>query len=414
MSQTNEPGNPQNPSNPTPPPPPGQGPIDPRAAFGPPTGAGGRPPNPPPPGLPPGRRPPQGPPPGYVPQPYPPPQPAPQRGGGGSSLLTAVAAGIFIVSLLANVVLVLIVVILAATAASSAAGGAALLQRTVVRDGGGATVAVVPVEGIIDGLAAEIFADALERAAGESNLAALVLSIDSPGGGVTPSDEMYQAVLQFKADHPTTPVIAQLNGLAASGGYYVACAADDVVAQRTTLTGSIGVLLSRYDLTGLGEKIGVADGSIVSTGAPFKTVGDPFTELTDEQADYLRGVIDDSFETFKAVVQKARGPALAKAGTTVDAVANGKIFSSRQALALGLIDQEGYPGDAYALAEARAGVTGATIVRYDRPPTVFEALGVKSPGGGGAAAPAGVGVSVDADLIHGLTTPRLMYLWRGR
>jgi protease-4 len=217
---------------------------------------------------------------------------------------------------------------------------------------------------------------------------------------------MYHHVLQFKQKH-NVPVIAQFDGIAASGGYYVACAADEIVAQRTNLSGSIGVLLQRFDLSELGDKVGIADGSIVSSGSRFKTVGDPFTELTEEQREYLTSVIDDSLETFKTVVVKARQSAFDSADVTVDDVATGKIFSSQQALELGLIDAVGYPTDAYAAAETRAGLAaGATVVRFERTPTFFEALGAAE----GGIAP---GVQVDADLIHDMMTPRLMYLWRG-
>ena len=343
----------------------------------------------------------------------PPPPPQKQGGGGGGGLigwsfLTALATILFGLSLAANVVLLLLVLILGAVAGGGADAAGGVLTRTVV-EGGDDKIAVVPVEGIIEPIMAGQVIAAIEKAAEDDAVVAVVLSIDSPGGGVTPSDEIHHAVERLKAD-TGKPVVALLNSLAASGGYYAACGAQEIIAQPTTLTGSIGVLLSRWDLTGFGEKYGIADGSIVSTGSDFKTAGDFFTELEPDQRAYLVAVIDDSFDSFKRVVLAARKSEMDANEVTIDEVANGKIFSTRQALALGLIDAQGYAKDAHAAAARLAGVTNPTVIRYDRPPTALEALGVD----GGAAGTPAAGLALDAATLDALMTPRLQYLWKGR
>ncbi|MEM8874557.1 MAG: signal peptide peptidase SppA [Planctomycetota bacterium] len=377
------------------------GPIDPRQAFGdvppPPPGNALRPPQPP---MPP--RPPMGPPPFLQ---GPPPK---QRGNIGSAILTSCATVLFAVSLFGNV-LFLGFILLGYFASKSIDPVDLQIIQTTAYEGGRSKIAVIPIEGIITNDKANDVRAFLNRARQDPNVKAIVLSIDSPGGGVTPSDEIYADILQYKADTGDY-VVAHLNGLAASGGYYVACAADEIVAQRTTLTGSIGVLLQRYDLTGLSDKVGIADGSIVSTGAAYKTTGDPFSQLTTDEREYLTSVIDDSFTTFKTVVTAARQPAMNSAGASIDEVANGKIFSSDQAQKLGLIDVQGYRADAYARAEAGAGINNATVIRYDMPVSPFEGLlGVDAPIGGKA----GLNIELGGDLIDELTTPRLLYLWRG-
>ncbi|MEM6560314.1 MAG: signal peptide peptidase SppA, partial [Planctomycetota bacterium] len=323
----------------------------------------------------------------------------------GSAILTGCATVLFAISLIGNVLFAGFIV-LGYFASQSIDPVDLQIIETTVYEGGRSKIAVIPIEGVITGETAADVRAFLNRARDDASIDAIVLSIDSPGGGVTPSDEIYADVLQYKADTGDY-VVAQMNGVAASGGYYVACAADEIIAQRTTLTGSIGVLFQRYDLTGLSDKIGIADGSIVSTGATYKTTGDPFTKLSPDERDYLTSVIDDSFATFKSVVTKARQPALTSAGSTIDDVANGKIFSADQAEKLGLIDAQGYRADAYAAAEIGAGISNATVIRYDMPISPFEGLL-------GVEAPVGVNLDIGAELIDELSTPRLLYLWRGK
>jgi protease-4 len=281
-------------------------------------------------------------------------------------------------------------------------------------------IAVVPITGVIDENTADRFEKTMKRLESDENVKAIVLDVDTPGGGVSASDEIYDRVLKFK-ENKHVPVVVTMGSLAASGGYYISCSADKIVAQRTTITGSIGVLMPRYDLSKLGEKYGVADDSIHSTGATYKTVGSPLKPITPDERQYLTSLIDDAFATFKEVVTKGRGTSLKK---PIDEIANGKAYSASEALQLGLVDQLGYKSDAYDLAAQLAHLNNKYVVKYEPIQSLFEALGASDSkfggGSGGGGSPAagpsgGININIDtARVLQELTTPKLMYLWRGQ
>jgi protease-4 len=211
-----------------------------------------------------------------------------------------------------------------------------------------------------------------------------------------------------------------MGGLATSGGYYVSANADQIFAERTTLTGNIGVLMERFNYTELGRKVGVADATIVSDGADYKTVGSPFQPETPEARAYLTSLANGMFATFKDVVKQGRGPQLAAMKQTLDGVCNGKVYTADEAIKLGLVDQTGYLDDAVAFAAQRAGVKSPTVVRYERPLTFASLLGAKSPVGGAAKAEAvvvefaGAKLAVSREALYELSTPRPLMLWTGR
>lgn len=325
----------------------------------------------------------------------------------GSAILITLGTTLFGLSLLLNFWL------LVAFAAKSNTGSSQFgsTQEIVLRPGDASQrVMILKFSGTILDQSAKQFIDLLETVAKDSTVKAIVIEVDSPGGGVTASDELYSAILRAKKMRGV-PVLVSMSSIAASGGLYMAMAADEVYAQRTTLTGSIGVILSRMDLSGLGEKYGVKDGSIVSDGATFKNAGSMWTPLKMEEEDYLKSVINDSFATFKSVVVAGRGTKLTK---PIDQIAVGKVFSAQQALALGLIDGDNqYLNDVIDKAVAKIGVTGVgvnnpSVVWLKRDPGFFELLS-----GQGGSSKAGLESSLEK-LIHDAKTPRLMYLWDGR
>ncbi len=392
-------------------PPPGQGPVDPRGAFAPPSppqGGFGSPPFPGPmmssyPG--PGMMPPAGPPampppPGYM-MSFPPLPPAPpRRGGAGRAiLLTLLIVGLCL-SLLVNLALM----------AGGAVGGAG--DQATVQDGArDQQIAVIPLRGIIEGNAAVRFDQYADRIEADPNVKALVVEIDSPGGTVTASDEIYERLRRLKANRPM-PVVVTMGSLATSGGYFTACGADYIFAQKTTMTGNIGVLMPRFNFNKLMEKYGVEETTIVSSGATFKNAGSSYGKETPEERRYLQELIDTAFGRFKEVVVQGRG---AKLKANIDDIANGKVYTAKEAAKLGLIDQEGYADDAYRHAASAAGLGKPMVVRYETPPTFMERLMSKSTAGDAASASAGgVTINVDAKLIEQLSTPRLLYLWRGQ
>ena len=187
-----------------------------------------------------------------------------------------------------------------------------------------------------------------------------MVRINSPGGTVTASDIMFRELELFKRQ-TRRPVIAVMMDVAASGGYYIALAADSIVAHPTTVTGSIGVIMLTLNAEGLLQKIGVATNSIKS--GEHKDMGSPFRTLSAEERGIFQGVIDDLYRQFFVKVAERRQIPV----DTARALADGRIYTAQQALAHHLIDQIGYMPDALALARRAAGVEEARVIVYHRP-----------------------------------------------
>ncbi len=200
----------------------------------------------------------------------------------------------------------------------------------------------------------------LDRAREQGDIRALLLRINSPGGSVTASDIIYHELLRFKEEQKI-PVVAELMGVAASGGYYAAMAADEVIAHPTTVTGSIGVLFSGVNFAGLMEKVGIEDQTL--TSGAFKDSGSPLREMTPEERAQLQSVIDDFYLRFRKVVADGRG----LSDMQLDTAADGRVFTALQALDKKLIDRVGYLEDAVKAAEKRAGLPASRVVSYHRP-----------------------------------------------
>jgi protease-4 len=237
----------------------------------------------------------------------------------------------------------------------------------------------------------------LEKAADDERVRAVVLRINSPGGTVTASDVLYHEIKRFKARRKV-PVVASILDVGASGGYYVALAADRIVAHPTTVTGSIGVLMLTVNSSGLLEKIGVSASYIVS--GPRKDMGSPFRGLTPEERVIFQEVIDRLYGRFVALVAEARGIDEGR----VRSFADGRIYTAPEAERLGLVDRIGYLEDAIRLARELAGIPDAKVVTYHRPrqyrATIYS--------GGEAPAPT-AGVADLARLV--VSGPRFLYLW---
>lgn len=193
-------------------------------------------------------------------------------------------------------------------------------------------------------------ANKLAVAQEDPNVKALIVRVDSPGGGVTASDVMYKQLKAFREDKKI-PVYVSMVNLAASGGYYVSMAADKVYAHPTTVTGSIGVIATFPEASGLMNKIGL-DFHAVTTG-PYKDAGAFYREWTPQDRQYYQVIVDDMFERFLAVVREGRP------GMEQDAIrkaADGRVYTAQQALELGLIDGILYLDDV--IAEAKKTVGG--------------------------------------------------------
>jgi len=240
----------------------------------------------------------------------------------------------------------------------------------------------------------------LKRAGDDDRVRALVLRINSPGGGATASDQIYSEIVRFKRERQI-PVITALGDLAASGGYYIACAGDRIVAHPTTVTGSIGVILMNLNLEGLLGKIGVRN-ETYKAGA-HKDLLSPLRGATPEERRIIQAVLDTMHARFISVVRESR-PGLDPA--RVPELTDGRIFDAPQAVAAGLVDEIGDLRRAIALAERAAGIEKARVVMYHRRDDSKENI---YSGGGGLPAQVNL-MPVDLGVLAG-RGPRFMYLW---
>jgi protease IV len=246
------------------------------------------------------------------------------------------------------------------------------------------------------------FREELTRASKDEKVKAVVVRINSPGGTVTASDILYHELREFKMKRKI-PVIASMMDVAASGGYYLAMAADSILVHPSTVTGSIGVIMLTVNARGLLEKVGVEASAI--TSGPRKDMGSPFRVMTAEERGIFQGVIDSFYQRFLAVVQEGR-PNLS--ADQIKKLADGRIYSGDQAKAAGLIDEIGYLDDAIEMAKKKAGLTEARVVTYGRPGEYQNNIYSRVFG----ASPSIAGL-VNFDLLSMVRggTPQFMYLW---
>lgn len=225
-------------------------------------------------------------------------------------------------------------------------------------------IALVKVEGML--ITADSIVDEINNYAQDSSVRAILIRIDSPGGGVVASQEIYNAVLNARKKKK---VVISMGSVAASGGYYIAAAGDLIVANPGTLTGSIGVKMEFANLEKLLEKIGVR-GMVVKAGE-YKDMGSPFREMTDYEKKLLQWVIDDVHSQFIEAVAKGRN----LPDADVKAIADGRIFTGRQALQLKLVDQLGDLEDSILAAAELAGIKGKPrVVKKEKKAPFLEYL----------------------------------------
>lgn len=208
-------------------------------------------------------------------------------------------------------------------------------------------VGVIEVRGVIND--ADKIIDSIRRFAKADHVRAVVLRVESPGGGVTPSQEIYRELTRLREKKP---VIASLGGVAASGGYYIASACSTIVANPGTITGSIGVIMETVNVQGLLEKLGVK-GVVIKAGT-YKDLGSPLRDMSPEERRILGTLLDDVHRQFIAAVATGRHMDEAK----IQPLADGRVYSGEQALRLGLVDQLGNFQDAITLAAEKAGIAG--------------------------------------------------------
>jgi len=227
-------------------------------------------------------------------------------------------------------------------------------------------IAVIPLEGIImSGQSTSLgndlpsdFRQALTQAREDHHIKAVVIAVDSPGGEITASDALYHALREFSK---VKPAVVFMSSIGASGAYYAACGGSVIMCNPTTFTGSIGVIISTLNYRTLFGKIGLE--AVVFKSGKFKDMLSGARELTDEERDYVQGLVMQSYERFLDVVAGARKLAPA---TLRDGVADGRILSGTDAFDAKLVDALGYIEDAYAKARELASAPEAMVVKYRR------------------------------------------------
>ena len=238
---------------------------------------------------------------------------------------------------------------------------------------------------------------ALEQAREDPNVRAIVLEIDSPGGEVTASDVIYNAVVRARAKKP---VVVYMESVAASGGYYVACGGKYLMASDTTITGSIGVIIQTLNYEQLLNKVGLA--SVVFKSGKFKDMLNGARPITPEEREYVQGFVMGTYEKFLGIVAKERDlPADGMRNT----IADGRILSGRDAHDYKLIDGLGQIEDAFLKAKELSNAPNAAVVKYGPPFTIsrfFRALG--------KAAESKIEVTLPKELLPQLESGRAYFL----
>ena len=274
----------------------------------------------------------------------------------------------------------------------------AVLVFTIGRDGGGEfgfgdRIQVVDIEGVL--VDSRSIVEQLKQYEDSPSVPAILLNINSPGGAVAPSQEIYAEIRRLREDKSKV-VVAYMSSVGASGAYYIACAADQIIASPGTIVGSIGVIA---EWVNYGELLDWARLSTVTLkSGEFKDTPSPVRDMTDVEREYYQGLIDDVYSQFIEAVADGRGMEIAQ----VEEFADGRVFTGREASALSMIDGTGNLQDAVDLTVELAGISGTPqlIERPRRPQSLLDALtGDISeilPWSDGAAA----------------STIRIQYLWR--
>src|SRR3989339_1578623 len=289
------------------------------------------------------------------------------------------------------------------------------LKETTIMGKGKDKILIIDISGIISeeekrgiaGISGEPdmvarIKEELKMAAKDKRIKAVILRINSPGGTVTASDMIYHEIEQFKKK-TNNKVIACIMDLGASGGYYVAVSADRIVAHPTTVKGSIGVIMLNLSVEGLLQKIGVKDTSI-KTGE-HKDMGSPLKTMTEEERKIFQGILDNMYERFLSVIAENRKELNQE---KLKPLADGRLYTARQALDYGLIDQIGYLDEDIDLAKNEAGLTTARVIIYHRPGAYKNNIYSQLSNSGFGTINL---LNIDLKTFVRSGTPSFMYLW---
>jgi protease-4 len=251
------------------------------------------------------------------------------------------------------------------------------------------------------------FREALRKAEGDSDIAGVIVRINSPGGTVAASDTIYHEIMSFK-QRKKIPVNAYIMELCASGGYYVASASDRIIASPTAITGSIGVIAMRFNIEGLFSKIGVSEETYKS--GPIKDFWSPFRPSTAEEKKMLQEIIDKLYARFVGVVYANRQKLLTE--PEVKALADGRIFTTGEALEARLIDQEAYLDETIDAMKKALHIEQARVITYIRPKTFKSNIYSQSSAMPLAGSQVINLISINAEGLPLFSGVQFMYLWK--
>ncbi len=248
--------------------------------------------------------------------------------------------------------------------ASIGPSGPTRWEEQIIEGSGLNKIVLIEVSGVI-GAAADPFGDQfsqeslrtqIRQAANDQRVQAVVLRVDSPGGGVVASNELHAELLKLRESGKT--LVVSMGATAASGGYYISTPAERIYANPDTLTGSLGVILSTLNYAGTFEKLGLR--SIVYKSGALKDIGSPTREATPEEVAVLQAIVDEAYAGFVRVIVEGRGLPEER----VRQLADGRVYTGAQAVELGLVDELGNLDEAIAGAKELAAIDTALVVRY--------------------------------------------------
>ncbi len=288
------------------------------------------------------------------------------------------------------------------------------LEETVVEGDGDDKIVVIDISGVIGGKDldllpfsngpqvpfAALIREQLEKAAKDDDVQGVLLRINSPGGEVTITDIVYHELQMFRKQ-TGKKIVASISARGASGGYYIAMAADKVIAHPTALVGSIGVVMLHFNAQGLLQKLGIENDTIQS--GDLKSMGSPFRPMSTNERGLFQEILETHHRQFVRLVARGRNMTI----VDVQPLADGRIYTAPQAKTAGLIDDIGYLEDAVETLKVEAGLDDVSIVMYHRPGAYLDNLYSRLP----PATPQINLINVDMGSLIQKTSPSFMYLW---
>ncbi len=251
-----------------------------------------------------------------------------------------------------------------------------------------------------DGYNHGFFMQQLEQVKTDDSVKAIVLSVNSPGGGVVESAQIYRKIVEIQ-EETEKPIYVSMGSMAASGGYYISAPADKIFVNKETMTGSIGVIMQGINYGKLADKYGVEFVTIKS--GQYKDIMSPTREMTESERGMLQEMIDDSYEDFVDIIEEGRNMTEAE----VKKVADGRILNGRQAIETGLADEIGFLEDTIAAIKTDFDLENAEVFQYGYTPSFSSLFAMK--------AQSFLGVDIETQMITKLITdnnaPRMMYLY---